>query len=655
MAMKKKRISKFNAISLISIFLFFLVMGIYLSSIFPTIQGDGGEYILQTVAFQREFHFGISESDVTLAKEQFYNNQVEIQRTYDTIIRDDRGIAYSNHFGAYSVIVTPTKLILLSFGIYPLWAFSITNLLLWLSALIVVFIFLRVDDERKLYLILLLMFNPIFFYLDWVHTEMFIYSFIVSGLVFFFNKQYRISILLLSISAMQNLAVLPFASIVGLNYIFDLYSNFRKTQSNEKIAEFIKINWLKIISYGIYFLPAFIPMILTFYRFGTYNRVAEVAMENKFLLKKALDYIFDLNLGILPFEPIMLFAFIFLIILGLIGKNLFSILYATGVAGILYIIAHQIQINSAMQSIMRYSSWIVPIMIFFVILHWKFHDKKYYLRVITIMQISYTTSIVVYIVWGGGYYSHLQFAPWTKVVLDVAPQVYNPTHGIFYSRAQHKESYDSLVPVFYRNEQGYLRKILLSKNGEKAFYSDKWIILDDNEKVINKNDLKKISVDEGIFKYINMIGNKLVVQKYDLGDEIFFNLPKYNALDFVLSGIAFPEETMSWTDGDELNLVLWLEDDSSVIFGKVSVEYVFFQPQDVVVLINDTEVHKQTINMDQDIVFSFKKPRSEIIRMTILIPNSVSPSEVMISRDNRDLGIAIQKIEFSGESFDIEQ
>jgi len=36
----------------------------------------------------------------------------------------------------------------------------------------------------------------------------------------------------------------------------------------------------------------------------------------------------------------------------------------------------------------------------------------------------------------------------------------------------------------------------------------------------------------------------------------------------------------------------------------------------------------------------------------MLIPNSVSPSQVMTSQDKRDLGIAIQKIEFSDESFD---
>lgn len=228
--------------SLTAILSFFIGSVIYLTTITPVVYGDGHEYIMQTVAFQNHFSFGISPEDFEEAKSQFYCDQEGLYYTYmnpKCIAFDERGWAYSNHFGAYSAMVTVVKLVLLKLDIYPLWAFCITNLILWTAALLVVFFFLKADDKRKFCILILLILNPAFYYLDWAHTEIYFFAFEVIGLVFLYNKQYIPSILAFSISAMQNVGILPIAAMAGFSYILDCYGRYAGENQDRNVFKFI--------------------------------------------------------------------------------------------------------------------------------------------------------------------------------------------------------------------------------------------------------------------------------------------------------------------------------------------------------------------------------------------------------------------------------
>ncbi|GFI01266.1 hypothetical protein IMSAGC005_00088 [Lachnospiraceae bacterium] len=432
---RKVNCSKYEYMSLILIVLFFTSMIIYLTTITPSIRGDGSEYAMQTVTLQNHLSFGISEADLEMTKEQFYNHQEPIQRNYDWLVRDERNWAYSNHYGAYSALVTVVKMVLMAIGVYPLWAFSITNLLLWMAAVLITFFYLKTDGKRKFCVIFLLTFNPIFCYLEWAHPEVYIFAFEVIGLVFLYNKKYALSILAFSVSAMQNVGVLPMAAIAGIAYILDCYDQYIQEKQEKNLLHFAFSYWKKIVIYGVFYIPAFIPMITTYIRFGTFNLVAKVAMENKYLLNKAVGYLLDPNLGIFPYEPIILAAFVVLIVIGIKRCPREAILNLVGVTGILYIIAHQRQINSDMQGIMRYCVWIIPIMIFFVVLKWRAgKENSRGLLMISIAEGAFTTVIVSYCTWFGGGYHFMQFSSWTKAIIDIAPQAYNPTHEIFFYR-----------------------------------------------------------------------------------------------------------------------------------------------------------------------------------------------------------------------------
>ena len=640
--------------SLTAILSFFIGSVIYLTTITPVVYGDGHEYIMQTVAFQNHFSFGISPEDFEEAKAQFYRNQEGIYNAYTDpkcTAFDERGWAYSNHFGAYSVIVMAVKLVLLKLNIYPLWAFSITNLILWMAAILVVFFCLKVDDRRKFCVLILLMLNPAFYYLDWTHTEIYIFAFEVIGLVFLYNKQYIPSILAFSISAMQNVGILPIAAMAGISYILDCYDRFGRESQGGNVLKFIAAYWKKIIPYGFLYLPAFFPIIMSYYRLGTFNRVADIAMESKYLFHKAVDYLFDPNLGIFPYEPLILIMFIALILWGFKKYPKEAILNLLGVTGILFIIAHEKQINSGMQGIMRYCVWIIPVMIFFVVFYWPpVKGKRDGLLIAVVGQSVFTAALVSYCVWFGGAYNELQFSDWTETLMDVAPQIYNPTHGIFYSRTMGMELYDSSVPVVYENKQGYVRKILLSKTAETQFFDAGFVLVDGEEKSqIDKSALKGYSVDGGDYTYYNFNGKvgwlKDGLEGITLGDTsdtIFFYSEYYNADSFARKGISMKEDWGSWTDGREAVLYFAVADASVSNVGVyIDLDRTFYHPQSVTALINGTEVYQKTVEGNTDIAFTFENPGTDIIELTLLLPDAVSPSEMIDSDDSRELGLGL--------------
>lgn len=639
--MNKK--SKFYWASFLLIILFFITMAIYLTTITPKVQGDGHEYIMQTVSFQNHMSFGVNQADLEKAKEQFYNNQERLQTVFDEqMVSDERGWKYSNHYGAYSILVTPVKLFLLNIGVYPVWAFSITNLFLWLSAVLVTFFCLDTDDKKKFCVIFLLIFNPIFFYLDWVHTEMYIFAFEVIGLVFLYNRKYALSILALSLSAMQNLGMLPIAAMAGLFYIGDCYDKYVKKESDQNIIRFIARRWRSIVIYGIFYLPAFFPIIMTYIRFGTYNLVAKVAMEDKYLLHKAVDYLIDPNLGILPYEPIIFVAFVVLSIVGIKRFIRSAILNLVGVAGTLYIIAHQLQINCGMQGIMRYCVWIIPVIIFFVILNWQPKKEKGNGLLLTIiLEGIYTATIISYCTWFGGGYSYTQFADWTEALLDIAPQLYNPSHGIFYSRVSGVENYYAYVPMAYINKQGYVRKILVSERAESYFNNGGIRIIKDDGAWINTKDLKGHKIDGGDFTYYNFLGEVRCQQPIykDLIDTIWFYTDEYNADDYVQNGLSEREDGGVWTDGKRVDMHFKVEDSVPFIDVCIDVGGTFYHPQSVSILINGNEAYQSIIEGDKDIQFLIENPKTDIIALTMLLPDAIAPCDVMESEDPRELGL----------------
>ncbi|MCC8162839.1 MAG: hypothetical protein LIO86_06670 [Lachnospiraceae bacterium] len=642
------------------VILMFVVASLfYLCSIeSDVVYGDGKEYILQTVSFQNHFSFGITESDLEDAQEEFFLLADDLESEYYGQHMHSYGNArYSNHYGSYSAFVAFVKWAISDrLGLYPVRAFHIANLLLWLSALLVIWFFLKADRNKKFWLVVLSSVNPAFFYLSWTHSEIYIYSFVVIGLVFFYNKQFGRSIWFLSIAAMQNLGVLPFAMMVGLYYISEqVIAYVTVTEQSEKFSliAFWRKDGLKIIGHGLFYIPGLIPIISTYVRFGSFSLVADVATESQYLIHKAADYLFDLNLGVFPYEPLILFAFFVIIFVGIKKDTRMALTHLAGVGGMLFIISNQRQINCGMQYIMRYNVWIIPVLIFYVVMAWNvvFRNRKNFLLLIEIGETLLTGFVIIYLYsWSGWSVdgNHLEFSPFAKALMSVAPEYYNPSHGIFYSRALHEEVYNASEPVVYYDSNGYAKKILLSKEAADKFYSDEsdLVLLDASGKAIEKAALTNIlTIDEGDFKYINLSTTTFAANKYSLGEVIYFTKTDYNAAQFVRSGLSNAEDWGTWTDGEQLNMQLFIDNSTPSFSIYIDVAAVYYTAQEISILLNGSEVYSQIIDGEEEIIFSVDNPETGYIEISILLPDCCSPYEVDPgSEDTRDLGIALRSM-----------
>ncbi len=643
------KVIKENKLSFVFIIIFFIVGLYYVSTFKPFPKGDGKEYIMQLVAFENHFSFGITAEDIEEAKNDFYREANALNSEYyinsDNHMHEYKDAKYSNHFGSYSALVLPAKLIVTAMGKYPVWAFFLTNYLLLFAAILTIFFALDTEPIKKLFLIILSTLNPAIFYLDWTHSEVYLYSFVVIGLVFFYNKKYALSILFICVASMQNLGIIPFAMMVGINFLIDAIVDYKKDNKTFQPGIFIKKNAVKTIFIVLAFIPGIIPIALTYIRFHTVNLVKESAMENKYLLHKAMDYLFDLNLGILPFEPIILILFFVMALIGLKKYTAKSVVNLIGVLSILYIISNQIQINCKMQYIMRYNVWIIPIMIFFVVMGWdEIWKSQKGLVIVGISESLLTAVVIILLVTGIGGYTTSQFAPWTKALIGISPSLYNSTHGIFYSRALETgtELYYSAKPVCYTDAKGRTSKILLSKEAEKLFYSDDFILLDSNKNAIDKNKLSSVLIDEGDFRYINITEDAYVAGKYRVGEPIYFNAENGNASDYFLYGLSGMESGGTWTDGKRVEARLCVEQSESLV-AKLDVGMVWHHPQRCIITVNGNEVYNFVVEDASTIEFEII-PDSGIIDIVFCLPDSISPIESFESGDTRKLGLYLCKM-----------
>lgn len=648
--------SKENKLIIYLIILFCIFGGIYLSTIKLAVKGDGHEYVLQVVSFQNHASFGVTEEDLHQAQREFYNSSGTLEEIYyrDNPMNEYGNARYSNHYGAYSALVMPVKLIVQLFGGYPLWAFPITNFILWVSAVLVEFFFLKGSWKQRFCIIALTIINPVILYVDWTHSEVYLYSFMIIGLVFCYNKSYGRGIFFLSVAAMQNLGILPYAMMVGIELIALRVKAYCETEKSFKLILFVKKEWKKIVPYGLCYIPGIIPIASTYIKFHTISLVKDYALEDKYILHKGLDYIFDLNLGIIPYEPFVLIIFFVMIILGIKKDRLHTIVCAFGFLGMIYIISNQLQINCGMQGMMRYNIWICPVIMFFSIMNFAefFSDiKEKWLIGLVGVQAIYTAILLIFIcvfsAWQG---EPLGFAPWTKWIMDRFPEMYNPTHGIFLSRTLHRESYNESEPVVYYDYMGRVRKILLSKEALDVFKSDDWQLLKKDGTLYDKENLKLHYVDEGDYAYINIKEDVFHAEKYELGDIICF-AEDSNGIDankYILSGLSTRESWGTWTEGDRLVATLRNQEEvGKEIHGHIEIAKAFYQPQHVTIYINNKMVYSDIIEESADIHFDFVNENNGLICMYMDIPDAIRHSSVdRKAPDKRVLGIGLLSMEF---------
>ncbi len=147
-----------------------------------------------------------------------------------------------------------------------------------------------------------------------------------------------------------------------------------------------------------------------------------------------------------------------------------------------------------------------------------------------------------------------------------------------------------------------------------------------------------------------------VVCKFERGaliDTIYFYSDLYNADRYVVKGLSQQEELGTWTEGEELIISFPLHDiDAPFIGVNIEISTVFNPPQSVKVLINGKYVCEEIIRNGTNMEFAFENPGTDVAELTLLLPDSVAPSDISDSVDDRKLALGLLTMEVAEAEYE---
>lgn len=479
--------------------------------------GESSVYALSTASLMYCRSIYITEETLSAVKEHFpvFARVAEwnfaTNRLPSNEVTGNRMVSY--YFPAYSASVIPMSLILKSLEFDQSSAFVLTNALLLVFSLFAVYKYLQTDEKTKLLLLLALGVNPVIFYLMWSSAEVFMYTFVVLAMIFYFNKSYRRAAFFLTIAGSMNMVIMGFAPFLVLSYLIDLQKEHGVTRNILRTAA---NNISDVIKFSLSFSFLFLPFIHNYIASGGDSILTSVlsALEGlevevsssrgfDFLISyhpplgattfdRMLAYITDLNFGLLGWFPILLVFYLIVLVLSILRGNYKMLLPIAGHMLMMFAFSIMIHINAGMTGASRYIVWSAPIMIFvcivglseiksnsdnpFFCLLDKAMAKLLRIKSIVVISAVLTTGILI---GQAGIHHHpmsqyMYMLPQAKFVLDRIPSLYNPLFSTFISRVHHRDgAYIYYVPVIYfdSRDSNQIRKMLVHQ-------SDKNEILD---------------------------------------------------------------------------------------------------------------------------------------------------------------------------------
>ena len=416
------------------------------------IYGDGLEYLAMSVSFKNHFSPVRTISDKNEVKTilaqniKFTINDNALNGGYFKL-PERRGGGCSYHFWAYSLLVSPFLVLFANLGKNPIAAFTFVNLLLII--LLFGWILFRnsaMDEKNRLFIALLTLFSPIWFYFPWTHTEVYTFVLLFIGLIEYYNNRKLSAVIFSSISSLQN----PAASLVPFFILVFELVNLIKNKSKDNLINFIKLSCCSTI--------VLIPYIFYYVNYGTPSLIGKYATDiSSISFAKIMSLFFDLNFGLIVYVPILIGIIIYLIC----KKDKIAILSAVTVFLFAIIDSAQLNWNSGMMLINRYSFWMIPVLMFGCFGYFvKISDKK---RLIVLLLTILTMTPWLCYTGNKRAKYHTMFQPIAKSVLYVIPSLYNPQEEVYFKRCQYddipmKDKSGEQLPAVFITKDGYITK-----------------------------------------------------------------------------------------------------------------------------------------------------------------------------------------------------
>ncbi len=622
--------------------LYLVIMIVYCSVNTPMPIGEWDDYSLPVVSILKEHNFSISDQDIVEHKKMF-PEWAEYIDNYSLSGRFTRnGGEMTWYFPTYSALCIPFVVILKALGLPAIYAFSYTNIVVFVISLLIVSKYLKVENKKKYGLILILSIHPVIFYFGWIGSEVFIYSCLIIAMVCWYNHWYKRSAAAVSVAGMLNPTIMSVGIIMIAEYLIKLLKS-----KHSNFLYFIKENWKSVFSYGCCYIIGLIPMLYNYYNTGYINLTSsydQFIQEKGAIYKNFFSYLFDLNYGILPYHTILLFMSFVLIGIAVISKYWRYLEWILAFVVNIALYATVAHINCGMSGIARYNMWASSILIFAVYL---FMDNLLRKRKIILMvkgSIFLGVCMTGIIVFCYGPYrasqtNYTYMTPIAEFILDKFPVLYSPLHSTFNARITHVDGgYDYITPIVYYAKDGYVRKILASeKDRQELLYMSS-----DGDNGWLRRKINNLSENES---YISVPAKYKVVngRTYHVMEKINFYKDEYNAYNYETKGLNAIEDWGTWTEGNEFELVVNSMSAQSTLQGRIKCS-VYNQSQDIKIFVNGDKVFEQERFEGGYIKFDFKNPGlGQSIKIKIELPDAISPTQFGFN-DMRILGLGLNSI-----------
>jgi hypothetical protein len=292
----------------------------------------------------------------------------------------------------------------------------------------------------------------------------------------------------------------------------------------------------------------------------------------------------------------------------------------------LFIVAQELHINCGMAYIMRYNVWIMPFMAFFNV----YNIKPGPSTAVFGISGAWSLFIMILVTIVSTPNLNLDYTILGRFVINNFPSLYNPPVGIYYSRTLTEETYYCKFPVPYYDDEGNLRKILVTPEAEEFLDNGEWTIYDPSMQPVDFRDLPSTNINGEEFTYINITED---------GYHMVRDMDTLDFSDLTQTDVSLIRTPMGYEGdnalvyGNRLHLLLHTMPGRYV--GTFNLTNVFGGTQTVVVRVNGNVVYEGQVNIDDDVLsFEYEVGDDFVCDIDIDIPGAVSPMSVNPDSDD---------------------
>jgi len=458
-------------------FVIICLLGIMMSILNQEVlkSGEISSYVVPLISLKNHFSEWITLEDIEEAKLEFpeLSSAISKDELFIEGSKVDEDLYRGYYSPIYSLLTVPIQKILEFFGVSKSYAFAVTNIFLLIGSVV---FFCFMVGKKDIIIFCILVFNPIFGYVRWVSSEVYIYAMLLISIAFFLKRNYKLSFLFSILAASFNISAIIWGMIICIVYFYEKCLKFQEKSYLLKIKKFIILNWKTIL----YFFIVGCIGIYNFYGFST----SELGGENfvtQGYFNRVISYILDCNIGLLPYYGTFFFVFSYCFIKLIKAKD--YKLISLGIAFFSILAAYSLKehIHSGCNLIARYNAWNSVFMIVLVIevINKVFIKKKLYMFVL--ISMIYVWSIMLIYNPFRNNASYEIFTPFANYILEKMPSFYIGSPEIFITRCRGWEEKIIVLdePAIYENKDGKVIKVVITV--EDISELNNYIKIDDNK------------------------------------------------------------------------------------------------------------------------------------------------------------------------------